>query len=301
MAVSLACRGLRVSDPAASAHFYEGLGFRRVEAGGDPVVDPERGAPDGVLLRNGHGVTLHLVRLPAPGRRDLRRRRPMTALGLTHLNFYVRDFAATLDAVRARGGAVAEETLISVASGGGRTSMIYCVDPDGIRVEIWSTEPYGVGGFSSAIPGIDHKFSHSGICVRDLRESISFYEALGFVPAETFDYRDPPGQLDRMFEEVDSRAVAQMMRNGNDVIELLAFLHPQPRRDRGWDGSADPGFCRLVFNAASLNDIPGSAIGPGVAEAARRHVCSRSPTLIRGADPNGVTIEFIVDGRDAGG
>jgi len=52
--------------------------------------------------------------------------------------------------------------------------MIYCTDPDGIRVEIWTTDPYGRSGFSPEVPGVQRKFSHSGTCVRDLGRSIVF-------------------------------------------------------------------------------------------------------------------------------
>ncbi|WP_198351337.1 VOC family protein [Flavisphingomonas formosensis] len=278
MTVSLAYRGLLVSNPAASAHFYAGLGFHAVPDVGALRSD----SPDSILMRNGHRVMLRLSRDPEPDNRNLRQRRPMTALGLTHLNFYVRDFDATLDRVCDRGGAVARETLIANSSAGRDMAMIYCTDPDGIRVEIWSTVPYGTDGFSSGIPGIDHKFSHSGICVRDLEESISFYEALGFRRAEIFDYRDPPGQLDRMFEEVDSSAIAQMMRNGDDVVELLSFLHPKPRQDPAWDGSASGGFNLLAFRVDSLEEAAGAEFGP------------RRRGYVEGFDPNGVRLNYFL-------
>ncbi len=121
MAVSLAYRSLSVADPAASAHFYGGLGFREVT---DPGAR-RGGSPETMLLCNRHGVMLRLVGEVAPAGHNRRQRRPMTALGLTHLNFYVRDFAATLDTVRDRGGAVAEETLIANSGDGSSMKMIY--------------------------------------------------------------------------------------------------------------------------------------------------------------------------------
>jgi len=265
MTVSLAYRGLHVSDLAVSAHFYEGLGFREIGRG--------TGSQEMLQLRNAQGITLQLTRLAVPDRRSPRPRRPMTALGLTHLNFYVRDYEGTLRTVRKRGGTVAEETLIATET----MSMIYCTDPDGIRVEVWSTTPYGTSGFSAAVPGVDHKFSHSGICVRDLQESMAFYQRLGFTPAEVFDYRDPPGQLDPMFEETGSRALAQMMRNGSDVVELLAFLHPQPGYQAEWAASGRAAFDLLAFQADSQDEVAGKGSDPKE----RR-------------DPNGVRIAFLL-------
>ena len=88
------------------------------------VAETAAGSPKRVQLRNAQGVTLQLTRLDQPVSTTPRRRRPMTALGLTHLNFYVRDYEATLRTVRVRGGAVAEDTQIASSDGTSSTSMI---------------------------------------------------------------------------------------------------------------------------------------------------------------------------------
>lgn len=286
MPISLAYRGLYVSDPAASTHFYEGLGFAVLHE------DERLDAPQGKVktLRNRQGVTLRLNHLPAPGLRTGGKRRPMTALGPTHLNFYVADYDETLATVRARGGDVATETRIAYTQDGSSTDMIYCTDPDGIRVEVWTTVPYGPGGFSTAIPGVSRKFSHSGICVRDLDQSIAFYEALGFVRAEVFDYRDPPGQLDPMFEETGSSAIAQMMRNGDDVIELLHFLNPAPLYREEYAVPGNAGFFDIGFHVPSLAEA--RAALPGATQGWSGGDWGGSGSL-RILDPNGVRIELV--------
>lgn len=286
MSISLAYRGLYVSDLAASTHFYEGLGF----AVPDGAEGPDTQLDHACMLRNKQGVTLRLIRLAAPDSRTHRKRRPMTALGPTHLNFYVADYDKTLETVRARKGDVATETRLAYTQDGSSTDMIYCTDPDGIRVEVWTTVPYGPGGFSTAVPGVCQKFSHSGICVRDLDQSIAFYEALGFVRAEVFDYRDPPGQLDRMFEEADSSAIAQMMRNGDDVIELLHFLHPAPRYREECAVPGNAGFYDIGFHVSSIAEaraaLPGAAQGWSGDDRVERD-------RLRILDPNGVRIELL--------
>jgi hypothetical protein len=90
-----------------------------------------------------------------------------------------------------------------------------------------------------------------------------------------------------MFEEKDSRAIAQMMRNGEDIVELLSFLHPAPRYDRMWDGRESGGFNLLAFRAESFGETAGVATDPGHAD--HRH----------GVDPNGVRLEFILSGPGA--
>ena len=82
-----------------------------------------------------------------------------------------------------------------------------------------------------------------------------------------------------MFEETGSRALAQMMRKGSDVIELLSFDHPQPRYQAERDIAGKLGFDLLAFNANSVDEV----VGEG-----------RDPRERR--DPNGVKIVFALPG-----
>ncbi|OCC23305.1 hypothetical protein MB02_11750 [Croceicoccus estronivorus] len=275
-----------VSDLAASVHFYEALGFA-VASGNHGHVEPQSGVR---TLRNEQGIGLRLMRFPNPDGCTNRKRRPMTALGLTHLNFYVEDYDETLAAVSKRGGDIAAETRIAYMQDDSSMDMIYCTDPDGIRVEVWTTKPYGPGGFSSAVPGVRRKFSHSGICVRDLDQSIAFYQSLGFALDEVFDYRDPPGQLDLMFEEESSSAIAQMMRNGDDVIELLQFFNPAPRYVEEYAVPVRAGFYDLGFYVPSILEARSKLYGASQGWAEDQPVHNGSLRLL---DPNGVRIELI--------
>ena len=58
----------------------------------------------------------------------------MHELGLTHLSFRVADMDATLDALRAAGERVLEETIVRFPDFGAAACMI--VDPDGQLIEL---------------------------------------------------------------------------------------------------------------------------------------------------------------------
>lgn len=59
--------------------------------------------------------------------------RPLNQLGLTHLSFIVGDLEITARDISAYGGTVLSSTRISIPEG----NLIFCADPDGIRIELW--------------------------------------------------------------------------------------------------------------------------------------------------------------------
>jgi catechol 2,3-dioxygenase-like lactoylglutathione lyase family enzyme len=131
--------GIGVSDLQRSLRFYRDLlGFTW-----EHELDVE-GEPTDTLLRL-HGTKLHAeyltrdgVRIellyfaspPAPPRPD----RPMNQYGLTHLSFRVTDMDAVLEALRAAGERVLEETVIRFPEWQSAACMI--LDPDGQLIEL---------------------------------------------------------------------------------------------------------------------------------------------------------------------
>lgn len=300
----LAGRTVCVSDIAVSADFYGSVfGFRTVSARHGlegEWLDRAVGHPgvrlDWYRLVNPQGIALHLQGFERPAPVGSRTRRPMNAFGLTHLNFYVRDLTQTLEELRAHGGQVHEHTWLDTRlEDGSECSMVYCSDPDGVRVELWTTRPYGRGNsMATPYPGLDRKFSHSGICVADPQRSLDFYSRLGFESAEEFDYRPFPGALDRMCELEDSRLYARMMRSADgQVLELLFWEHPPPFGPRTRPPAHKYGFSQLVFEVDDLEGTADVLARAGGRVFPESHCTADGYDRLQCADPDGVRIELI--------
>ena len=141
MTVSFSHLGICVSDLDASRRFYcEGLGFAEVAA---HEVGEEFAAlmeVEGVRLRSTmvakDGVTIELLGFDRPGVTGDGGRRPMNALGLTHLSLRVDDLEAVAATVQALGGAVVRSTRTTLPFGERSLGFVYCTDPDGVRIEL---------------------------------------------------------------------------------------------------------------------------------------------------------------------
>jgi catechol 2,3-dioxygenase-like lactoylglutathione lyase family enzyme len=131
-----------VSDIALSTRFYsEALGFRVAEA---YTFENE---PKALMEITGElkfrsqflrldGMRLELFCFDAPPTINPGPRRPMHTLGFTHLAVRVGDLDEAGAKVEALGGKVLAHTLTRVAMPGYECRMIYCVDPDGQRIEL---------------------------------------------------------------------------------------------------------------------------------------------------------------------
>jgi catechol 2,3-dioxygenase-like lactoylglutathione lyase family enzyme len=131
--------GIGVSDLQRSLRFYRDLlGFtweHELDVEGEPTdtllrlrgtkLHAEYLTRDGVRIE-----LLHFASPPAPPRPE----RPMNQYGLTHLSFRVTDMEAVLDAIRAAGERVLEETVIRFPEWQSAACMI--LDPDGQLIEL---------------------------------------------------------------------------------------------------------------------------------------------------------------------
>jgi len=131
--------GIGVSDLQRSLRFYRDLlGFtweHELDVEGEPTdtllrlrgtkLHAEYLTRDGVRIE-----LLHFASPPPPPRPD----RPMNQYGLTHLSFRVTDMDAVIDALRAAGERVLEETVIRFPEWQSAACMI--LDPDGQVIEL---------------------------------------------------------------------------------------------------------------------------------------------------------------------
>ena len=134
--------GMCVTDVARSKRFYcDGLGFKQVvafrvgnevgptmEIAGEIVLDS-------VFIRR-DGVSIELLGFTSPDVQGEPKRRPMNQLGRTPLSLLVDDVDAVAARARAYGGTVVAETRASSPAG----DFVFCLDPDGIRVELMRLE-----------------------------------------------------------------------------------------------------------------------------------------------------------------
>ncbi len=172
-------------------------------------------------LRNGEGITLELYAFERPVPIGPRERRKNNMYGLTHLAFYVDsvdDVGMSAGFCQAAGGKTFPHTRATFRDNG--TTMMYCTDPDGTRVELMQA------------PGERQRFSHSGVCMADVEGSLTFYQGLRRVRAIRENYWKLYDHTALAFMNVvnelnDVKLRAQMIRNGRgDTIELLHMKSP---------------------------------------------------------------------------
>jgi catechol 2,3-dioxygenase-like lactoylglutathione lyase family enzyme len=135
--VTISHIGFCVSDIQRSARFYEALGFvleHYVDIGPPFERMTELPGTDGRagFFRRGD-VTIELASYQSPGVVGPSERRAMNQLGLTHLSLIVADLDAVAGLIAEHGGRVLSHTRVESPMG----PMIFCTDPDGIRLELW--------------------------------------------------------------------------------------------------------------------------------------------------------------------
>ena len=256
-----------------------------------PKVTPEiaqaRGVPawtDCVspAAHSAFSTPIELLQFVAPPAIGPRARRPNNQYGLTHLAFYVDDMDATADKIRTAGGHVFEHTRATFAQG--QTTMMYCTDPDGARIELM---------YNPAAPG---RFSHSGICITDSDASMRFYrDAIGFGEAENFALDNHSSWLDIVNELPGVKLRAQMMRSpeGN-TLELLKMTSPDcfgPRERRPLNQF---GLTHMAFYVDNIDEAAARVLALG----GRTYPSTRAKfqngmEIMYTTDPDGVRVELM--------
>lgn len=131
--------GICVSDMTRSLAFYRDvLGMREVgrmntdEATTGTILEVAGAKVELVYLER-DGFRLELLHYPSPGHVGNGERRPMNALGLTHLSLAVDDLDAVAAGIASAGGRVLAETRVTFPSG---NRGLFTLDPDGTRIEL---------------------------------------------------------------------------------------------------------------------------------------------------------------------
>lgn len=284
----LSHRGICVSDLEASDRFYrDGLGFEPYQDHGvveGPDMEKTMELPGvrlrAVMLKRQDGPVIELLHFLAPPAEGPREKRSTLEYGLVHLSFYVDDIDGWADRIKAAGGTVHEPTRAHYAEND--TTMLYCTDPDGVRIELMKA------------PGEQARFSHSGICVEDVDVSLAYYAAFGFHPAENYVLDQGLDWLGVINEVPGIKLRAQMVRDAKgNTIELLKVFEPGSFGSRERKPLNRFGLTHIAFwdddpetTAAALTEKGGHFV-----EAA--HVKTPGIELMHGADPDGVRIELM--------
>ena len=286
--VRLSHRGICISDIAASEHFYrEALGFEPYEDYGvieGPEMERTMQLPGvrlrAVMLKRSDGPVIELLQFLEPPATGTREKRSTLQYGLVHLSFYVDDIDIWAARIAQAGGRVYEETRAYFA--GNDTTMLYCTDPDGVRIELMKS------------PGETERFSHSGICVEDVEVALSYYEALGFAPAENYVLDQALDWLGVINEVPGIKLRAQMVRDSaGNTVELLKVFEPNSFGTRERQPLNRFGLTHLAFwdeDPAATAAVLTERGGYFVEEA---HVTTPAIELMHGADPDGVRIELM--------
>ena len=282
-------RGVRVTSADKSADFYQdALGFEPVEhfemeePGLAVGMEVDIAKLRAQMVRNAHGITLELLEYDGLAPVGARERRRNNQYGLTHLAFYVDDIDETAAKVATSGGRVYPHTRATFPEG--NTTMMYCTDPDGVRVELMHN------------PDIPGRFSHSGLCIADTGQSLAFYtHALGFTAAANYDLSNHSSWLDIVNELKGVKLRAQMIRDSaGNMFELLCMASPPcfgPRERRSMN---QLGLTHMAFWVDDIDE--GTALvreAGGASYPSTRTTFKSGVEMIYCTDPDGVRVELL--------
>lgn len=130
--------GICVSDYERAKRFYiEALGFAVANEVTfaepfDTLTELENFNGRAAFMHK-DGLTVELLHYFCPEAVGPAERRPMNQLGLTHMALVVENIETVADRIEASGGKVHRQTRVSGPLG----DMMFCTDPDGVRLELW--------------------------------------------------------------------------------------------------------------------------------------------------------------------
>ena len=136
------------------------------------------------------------------------------------------------------------------------------------------------------------RFSHVGICVRDMVESITFYtEALGFAVIECYRMGDNVAALSEVMAPIALQA--QFLRKEHTVIELLRWELPGTEGDPERRPMNQLGLTHLAVAVADVDDAIDRITRFGGTVHPHTRVTIPEGDHVFCTDPNGVRIEVI--------
>jgi catechol 2,3-dioxygenase-like lactoylglutathione lyase family enzyme len=184
--------------------------------------------------------------------------------------------------VRAAGGRVYDHTRATFRENS--TTMMYCTDPNGVRIELMHD------------PHTPARFSHSGICVTDIDRSLRFFDrAIGFAPAENYALSNHSDWLDVVNELDGVKLRAQMVRDeAGHTIELLKMDSPACFGSRERRPMNQYGLTHLAFYVDDLDEVAANVVANGGrAYPHTRAVFGHGYEILYCTDPDGVRVEIM--------
>jgi catechol 2,3-dioxygenase-like lactoylglutathione lyase family enzyme len=160
------------------------------------------------------------------------------------------------------------------------TRVMYCSDPDGVRVELGerSGEPFA--------------FLHSGACVGDLGETLTFYrDVLAFHVVEQLELKQQAAWLAPLMELQDVSLTAHVLvSERGERIELLECHRPSPYGSRQLAPPNRFGLSHMTFavpdldeTAALIRTLRGTGSTPVF-------ISAHGVRALACADPNGILL-----------
>jgi catechol 2,3-dioxygenase-like lactoylglutathione lyase family enzyme len=287
MAATLAHRGICVSDMDRSREFYaRALGFSSVHDNSDGIDLQPLGQLTGQteakvtsqLVRDCTGVTLELVKYLWPPSSGPRQRRPLNQCGLTHFCFWVPRIEDSARLIETHGGTPHWHTLVVAEEM--KTRVMYCSDPDGVRIELGERA------------GQPPAFLHSALCAKGAGETIRFYcELLGFRLVEQLELKQHASWLARLMELQDVSLSAHVIAsNGNDRIEVLECHRPEAFGTRQPEVSNRFGLSHMTFLVPDLAAAAAVLRNAGTCHTVHSLAGPGSGAAIVCNDPEGTTL-----------
>jgi catechol 2,3-dioxygenase-like lactoylglutathione lyase family enzyme len=249
MGTILAHRGICVSNLERALRFYtDALGFSPT---GDGLCDASvlgwlTGSAEPRLhtrlVRNEGGVTLELTQFDQPEASGSPTRRPLNKYGLTHFCFWTPSIEESAALLERCGGTPHWHTLVDFEPMNAR--VMYCSDPDGVRIEFGER------------PGRPFEFLHSGICTRDPALTTEFYaHVLNFKQVDQFDLQEHATWLAPLMELQNVRLSVRVLTGaGGARVELLQCHHPHPFGSRTAIPPNRLGLSHMTFSVRSVRE-----------------------------------------------
>lgn len=304
--------GIHVTDVERSLAFYrDRLGLELVERG--RVDAPHVGE---ILGHPGVALERALLRLPhSPAYLQLLsydesiRGAPVDPLhgnvGTFHIAFYTHDIEALWASLEAGGSELqSRDGTITLIEGGvfDGGKVIYCTDPDGIRVEFLSGPAYLDGSYrdANAVPDDRpaNETSHAGIHVSDLERSCAFWvDVLGFEVVAKWVANDP-GTRHVIGEPTADLNMAMLRLPGfNGYFEVIEYRNT-PGRTTVDPDHLNPCTCHVAVYVDDL-EVTWSALEATGSELVSTRIVAIPEGRLEGAkiicctDPDGFRVEII--------
>ena len=223
--------------------------------------------------------------------------------GTCHLAFYTDDLEETWATLAKAGSELQGEDITLIEGGvfdGGK--VIYCTDPDGIRVEFLEGRAYldGSERHPERMPKSSraNETSHAGLHVSDLERSLEFYVGqLGLEVVAKFVANDPGTRAVIGEPDADLNMAILRLPGTNAYLEVIEYQNA-PGRHPVDPQQANAGTCHIAFYVDDL-DATWSKLEAAGSKLVSTRVLDvpngpmEGGKVIYCTDPDGIRVEFL--------